>query len=122
LSDTGTVRVVVKSRRVPVRTALVQTPHFSPAGTFITSTSRRTVVYESVFDEPQLKAIEEARQLSCNLGFEFKVVDQAKASRFGRILSALLGSSPDDGLLQIGSPEQLLISVASCETPFPTSA
>lgn len=91
MTDGRSVRVLVRSRRVPVRTTVVQTPLYFPFGRLVQTAPRQEVVYESVYDEPQLRAIDEARRLSCNLGLQLRVVDATKSGVFNRFLSTMLG-------------------------------
>ena len=91
MTDGRSVRVLVRSRRVPIRTTVVRTPVYFPFGTLVHTATRQEVVYESVYDEPQRRAIEEARRLSCNLGLKLRVVDATKSGVFNRFLSTVLG-------------------------------
>lgn len=102
MSKVGKVRVEVKSRRVPVRTVEFVTHPILPIGTISTSVGsfsgpglrrERVVVYESVLDEEQRRAIDEGHRLACNLGLELEVVDKSKSSLLGRLLSFVGGNS-----------------------------
>lgn len=94
MSPDGKVQVVVRSRRVPVRTVEVSAPVFSPTGVFVGTRRNRLVLYGSALDDTHRRAIEEGQKLSCNLGLDLEVVDASKSSLLRRILSSLgLGGS-----------------------------
>jgi hypothetical protein len=87
MSPEGKVKVVVRSRRVPIRTADFSQPMFSPSGVFMGTRNNRLVVYGTSLDPDQKRAIQEGRGLSCRLDLDLEVVDRGKSGIFGRILS-----------------------------------
>lgn len=94
MSPDGKVKVVVRSRRVPVRTVDVRVPVFSTSGVFMGTRSNRLVLYGSALDDNHKRAIEEGQKLSCSLGLDLEVVDASKSGLFRRMLSLLgLGGS-----------------------------
>ena len=94
MSSDGKVQVVVRSRRVPVRTVDFSVPVFSASGIFMGTRSNRLVLYGSALDDTHRRAIEEGQKLSCNLGLDLEVVDTSKSGLFRRILSSFsLGGS-----------------------------
>jgi len=80
------VKIVVRSRKVPARVIEFQRPILLSSGLAVQSTERR-LVYESILDDSQREALEEARRLSRDLGLELEVVDTAKANSIWRTLS-----------------------------------
>lgn len=113
MSPEGKVQVVVKSRRIPLRTVEVSEPIFSPSGVFMGTRSNRVILYGSVLDEGHRRAIEEGQRLSCDLGLELEVVDASKKGLFGRVRSSL-------GLGGAGGPT-LVVSPLSTECEGPVS-
>lgn len=91
MRESGKVRVVVRSRRVPVRTSIVQIPVYSQYGTRLGTIRKRVVDYETVLDGPNRRAIDEGKKLSCDLGLEFEVVDKANAGLLRRVALAVSG-------------------------------
>jgi hypothetical protein len=91
----GKVRVIVRSRKVPVSTTVLQHPSYSQSGVLIGSEPHRVVLYEDRFDPEHLEAIENGRKLSGDLGLGFEVVDLSRSSRLRRAaLGFLAGGSP----------------------------
>ncbi|MDA4125470.1 MAG: hypothetical protein OK438_08535 [Thaumarchaeota archaeon] len=95
MSPYGKVSVLVKSRRVPVRTVTLVRPIYSSSGLFLGSQTQQAVVYDTAFDESHAKAIREGRRLSCNLSLDFEVVDRSKVSPFRRLLSRFARSAEE---------------------------
>ena len=89
MTPKGEVRLVLSSRRVPVRTVSVPTPVNTQTGLYFAPVSERRVVYDLVYDASQLEAMEEAKRLSEQLGLRLKVIDQSRISPFRRVLSRL---------------------------------
>lgn len=89
MSADGKVRVVVKSRRVPIRTVDVSEPIFSASGAYLGTTRNSLTLYDSSLDDNHRKAIEEGRKLACNLGLGLEVVDASTSGLFRRIRSSL---------------------------------
>jgi hypothetical protein len=87
MSTGGKVRVLVSSHRVPSRTIEIQIPLGIQGGYFFRPTIERKIVYESVYDESQLRAIGEARRLSEELGLQLQIVDTANVNPVRRALS-----------------------------------
>jgi hypothetical protein len=94
MSFTGKVRVMVRSRRVPVETAVIGRPIITPHGMFGT-VPKRTIVYRTKFDQSDEEAIQEGRRLSSDLGLDLEVVDLSRLNPFRRLASSFrLGSVP----------------------------
>ena len=96
MSGAGKVKVVVRSRRVPVRTVefssrlnYIQGATSPGNGVVPGFQTRRAVIYESVLDDEHRRAIEEGDRLACNLGLELEVIDQSRFGLFRRVLSSL---------------------------------
>ncbi|HUK79583.1 MAG TPA: hypothetical protein VLU91_02840 [Nitrososphaerales archaeon] len=87
MSSGGRVKVVVKSRRVPIRSLEVSHPVFTPSGMLVGATKKRVVVYGFALDEGYRRAIEEGNRLSSSLGLELEVVDTSKSGLLRRVLS-----------------------------------
>lgn len=92
MSQEGKVSVIVKSRRVPVRTVTLWRPIYSTSGLLVGSQVQRRVVYGSAFDESHAQAIKEGKKLSCNLDLGFEVVDRSKLGPLRRLALRFLGS------------------------------
>jgi len=116
MSSSGKVRVVVRTRRVPVGTALISAPVFSASGVVIGSRTDRMVVFDSRLDEAHRRAINEGRRLSCALGLELEVIDSAKRGGLRGVLSYLGGRSGGPTIVVSPSTEP-----ASRELPQPLS-
>jgi hypothetical protein len=119
LSGSGKVKVVVRSRRVPVRTVEFATHPILPVGTYSTPIGNmsnsglrreRIVVYESVLDEDQRRAVDEGQRLACNLGLEMEVIDESKLGIFRRMWTSL-------GRNGSWKPE-VVVSITSAEPNF----
>jgi hypothetical protein len=104
----GKVRVVVRSRRVPVRSFSWQTPVYSASGVLQGSETRQGTVYESVLDAPHVRAIEEARRLSNSTGLELEIVDLGRQSLLKRLVGGVLergvASSLPEIRMQVPNP------------------
>ena len=100
MSASRKVRIIVRTRQVPVGTAVVSRPMFAPSGVFLGSSSNRVVLFESRLDESDRKAISEGRRLSCRLGLDLEVVDASKSGLFRRLISMVRrGASPEPDFL-----------------------
>jgi hypothetical protein len=91
MSGAGKIRVVVNSTTVPARLVEVVRPVYSSSGIWLGNQSRTAVVYEKAFDDSQRNAIQEAKKLSCRFGLDLEVVDRARSSIVGRLVSTLEG-------------------------------
>jgi hypothetical protein len=89
MSPDAKVQVVVKSRRVPIRTVRVSEPLFSTSGVYMGTRTNTRVIYDSTLDTNHRQAIEAGQRLSCYLGLNFEVIDSAKSGLGTRILSSL---------------------------------
>ena len=85
----GPVRLIVKSRRVPVAIAEFEFPHTSSYG-FVSKVKKRLIVYDFVLDEGERRILEEVRQAAENSGLPLEVVDLGRAGLFSRIVRRLL--------------------------------
>ena len=88
----GKVRVLVRSRNVPVRTVMFTRPIISISGLSVGTQTSTAVVFESSYDEHDRRAISEAKKLSCNLNLAFEIIDRSKLGPLRRIVSAIAGS------------------------------
>jgi electron transfer flavoprotein alpha/beta subunit len=91
LSQLGKATVFVKSRKVPVGVVTVHRPVYSSHGVLAGVDSRQVVIYDTRLDPSHLRAVEEARRLSRDLGMELKVVDLSSSNPIMRLVSALAG-------------------------------
>jgi len=106
MSTAGKVRVVVKSRRVPVETAVFGGPVVTVHG-FFGTVPRHVILYNSRFNPQDEEAIQEGRRLSTNLGLDLEVVDLSRTSRFKRLALAFLGDGSPMTIVHappLGSP------------------
>ena len=101
MSTDGKVSVLVKSRRVPVRTLSLQRPIYLPSGLMVGSQLQRVVVYGTALDPSQAQAIKEGKRLSCSLDLDFEVIDSSKASPFRRLFMRLSGAGPQPSLILV---------------------
>jgi hypothetical protein len=101
MSAEGSVRVVVASKRSPVRTVNLVRPIYSPTGVLLGSQSSVAVLYGSTLDTSHVRAIKEARRLSCNLGLKLEVVDRSSSNPLRRLIS---------GLVRRRAPASLILS------------
>jgi hypothetical protein len=89
LSSSGKVRVVVRSREVPIRTVDFNEPVYSTSGALLWTRKSTLVLYDSVLDEEHKRAIEEGHKLSHKLGLELEVIDASKGGVIRKALSSL---------------------------------
>ena len=98
MSKAGKVKVVVRSRMVPVRTVEFAGNLNYTLGAVsspLTNVSvpglhrQRAVIFESFLDEEFQRAIDEGERLACNLGLELEVIDESRLGLFRRLLSSL---------------------------------
>ena len=90
MSTAGKVRVVGRSKRVPVETAVFGRRVVTAHGVF-GAVPRHVILYNSRFDRRDEEAIQEGRRLSSDLGLDLEVVDLSRTSRFKRLALAFLG-------------------------------
>ena len=84
----GPVRLIVRSRRVPVAVTEIELPYTTSYG--VAKTKKRLIVYDYVLDEGERRILEEVRQVAENSGLPLEVVDLGRAGPFSRIVSRLL--------------------------------
>ncbi len=89
MSGEGKVRVVIRSRRVPMGIVNRTVPIFTPTGVLVGSTPSQLLVYDTSVDEENQRAISEAQKLARKLGLGLEVFDQARAGLFTRLLLRL---------------------------------
>ncbi len=89
----GPVRLIVKSRRVPVALTEIEFPQTTSYGV-VSTIKKRSVVYDYVLDEGERRIVEEVRQAAENSGLPLEVVDLGRAGPFSRIVSRLLRRLP----------------------------
>ena len=97
MSPEGKVRVLVRSKGVPVRTFTTSRPIVSAGGLILGTETFTGVVYDTSYDDKNRRAIQAAKELSCNLDLEFEIVDRSKSNPMRRLIYALAGG-------QSGSP------------------
>ena len=92
----GKVQVVVRSRRVPTGTLDFCEPIYSGSttGLLVGARRNRLVLYGSILDEQDRRAIEEGNRISRNLGLQLEVVDASKQGILRRLLSSLGRNTP----------------------------
>lgn len=87
----GKLRLVLRSRKVPVRIEDYQT-NSAPSDSLrawngqLFGTRRRVVVYDYVYDERQAQALKEVRELATKTGLVLEVTDLSRRSALRRIL------------------------------------
>lgn len=101
MSRTDKVRVVVRSHKVPARIFEYGRPVGVSPGFYFPSASEQRVAYDSIFDAPQLKAIDEAKRLAADLGLPLEIFDEAKANPFRRALTRLVSASREQPSLTL---------------------
>ena len=83
----GRVRVVIRSRKVPIGTMFHTEPVYSASGVLVGSKPSRLVLYGRTLDAGHRRTIEEAEKLASNLGLGLEVVDEARSGLLNRIFS-----------------------------------
>ena len=96
MNSNGKVRVVIKTRQVPVGTAMVTNPMFAPSGVLLGYSTSRITVFDSSLNEAHRKAIKEGHTLSSRLGLDLEVVDASKYSPFRRLFSLVKRGAPPE--------------------------
>jgi len=99
MSNAGKVRVVVRSRRVPTGTRVIESPIFTPHGLFGTE-PRRVILYESRLEPSDEEAIQEGRRLSGDLGVDLEVVDLSNSNPLKRFAHVFLGFGSGTTIVQ----------------------
>jgi hypothetical protein len=85
----GPVRLIVKSRRVPVALTEIEFPQRTSYGV-VSTIKKRSIVYDYVLDEGERRIVAEVRQAAENSGLPLEVVDVGKAGTLSRIVRRLL--------------------------------
>ena len=111
MSQEGKVRVLVRSRKVPVRTIDLNQTIYTPSGMPMGTTMSRALLYDYVLDEDHLRTIQEARKLASNLCLDLEVIDSARQGIFGRLMASLTGRGTGNPAIEV-SPRS---STASSE-------
>lgn len=106
MTPEGKVRVLVRSKKVPLRTFEVRRPVYSSSGVLLGSQTDHGVLYATSLDDSHAKAIEEGRKLSCNLGLELEVVDRSGLNPFRRVFSALSGGYRGPSVVLTAAPAE----------------
>lgn len=83
------LRLIVKSRRVPVALTEFEFPHATSYGV-VSTIKKRSIVYDYVLDEGERRILEEVRQAAENSGLPLEVVDLGRAGPFSRIVRRLV--------------------------------
>ena len=89
MSRYGKVKVVVKSRRVPVATIARTEPIFTTSGVLLGYKPSTMVLYGERIPEEDQRTIAEAEKFACSLDLELEVVDKSK-SGFRTWLASLI--------------------------------
>jgi hypothetical protein len=94
MKSEGKVRVLVRSRKVPVGTIFHSQPVYSASGVLVGSKPSRFVLYGRSLDDDHRRTIEEAQKLASNLGLGLEVVDESRSGPLSRLLSRFARSGP----------------------------
>ena len=89
MTPDGKVRVMVKSRRVPVGAVDISIPVFSASGLPLGAKRDRVILYDYVLDGEHERAVQEAQKISSRLGVELEVIDSGKRGFLKTLLSSL---------------------------------
>jgi hypothetical protein len=87
--DVQIVKIYVKSKRVAVRSVIIE----QYAGSIIghERVAKRIVEYEDELDETQKAMVECAKDLAAVAGFTLKILDVSKQSKIKKILGRVFG-------------------------------
>ena len=85
----GPVRLIVKSRRVPVALTEIEFPQTTSYGV-VSTIKKRSIVYDYVLDEGERRIVDEVRQAAENSGLPLEVVDLGRAGTLSRIVRKFL--------------------------------
>lgn len=113
MSESGKVRVIVRSQRIPVRVFEFQQPVYSQSGIRLGSETKRKIIYDTELDAQYLAAIGEARKLSCNLGLELEVVDKGRSGLLGRFITSLTSRRSRGPILVVTAPSVSATSITA---------
>jgi hypothetical protein len=86
----GPIRVVVRSRRVPVALTEFGLPSYATHYGLAYSVKKRSIAYEYVLDEEETRIVEEVRQAAERSGLAVEVVDLGRAGPLSRLFRRLL--------------------------------
>ena len=87
MKSEGKLRVVIRSRKVPIGTMFHTEPVYSTSGVLVGSKPSRLVLYGRILDAGHRRAIQEAEKLASNLGLGLEVVDEARSGLLSRFFS-----------------------------------
>ncbi len=88
-STQETIRITIRSRRVPARITELDLPSQTPNGSSV-SIRKRVVLYDYVLDAEQKKVLEEARELAERSRARLLVADLGRESIVRRLVTSLL--------------------------------
>jgi len=99
------IRVLVKSKRVPIIT-IDNTLQVLPIGSFVllTSSKRMIVAHENVLDAYQERVLESVRRFARNNGMQVEVKDVAKENILEQLLRRLIGQRIDRIAISVPEP------------------
>ena len=121
MSSKGKVQVVVRSRKVLARTAMIDLSRISYSGVLMPVEKNRVLIYEAALDEDHLKALDDGKRLAEEMGLPFEVVDKSRSNFLRRVASSL-GRSPSSSprLVITRSYSPAASGAASCELGSPS--
>ena len=106
MSGSGKVKVLVNSKRIPVRTLRTTRPIFSYSGVPLGNQESVGVLYGSSISDSDLRAIDEAKKLSCNLGLDLEIIEMSTVNPLRRLISAITGTNSGPSVVLIPSPSE----------------
>ena len=113
MSSDGRVRVVVRSRRVPVDVVEFHQSLYSPSGIPMGIRTHRQVLYAYVLGEDHQRTIEEAAKLARSLCLGLEVIDSGKNGFFRRLLLSLGRSGANTPSIVVSPPPTSMTSDSS---------
>ena len=104
-SSESNIRVLVRSRRVPVVTC-DNTLQVLPIGSLVllTSSKRRIIAHENVLDDYQEIVLESVRRFARNNGMQVEVKDVAKENILKRLLRRIMVQRIDRIAVSVPEP------------------
>ncbi len=85
----GQIRVVVRSRRIPVALTEFELPSYTTLYGFAHQARRKTIAYEYVLEEEEKRILEEVRDVAQRSGVGLEVIDLGRAGVLSRIFRRL---------------------------------
>ncbi len=85
----GQIRVVVRSRRIPVALTEFELPSYATLYGFAHQAKRKSIAYEYVLEEEEKRILEEVRDVAQRSGVGLEVIDLGRAGLLSRIFRRL---------------------------------